>query len=66
MKLSDIRCKTCPYLDDPYHYHQDCMCRHPNLGMAGCIDYLPKTHPRWCPRAAEARRAVKEKGEAHE
>lgn len=51
MKLSDIQCRKCPYLDRYFGY-PDGTCKKENRYM----DEVPWTHPRWCPRAAEARK----------
>lgn len=56
MKLADIRCRECPYLDR-YMDETEGTCKKENRYM----DRIPWTHPRWCPRAAEARRAGKRK-----
>lgn len=48
MRLSDIKCRECPYLDR-YMYEPDGTCK--KIGRY--MDKVPQTHPRWCPRAAE-------------
>ena len=48
MRLSDIRCRECPYLDR-YIFEVEGTCKKIDRYMAK----VPWSHPRWCPRAAE-------------
>ncbi len=59
MKLADIRCRECPYLDR-YMDETEGTCKKENRYM----DRIPWTHPRWCPLLpGNKKKAGKEKGE---